>query len=160
MPRPVALRRVVSAFAVATLALVAGACSGDDTTDGKADSGRTTTTSTVAGRRTAGAAGDCPMRMPDELVPEIEAVVRFDVDRICPGYLKVAPGTNIRVRNESDEAADFRVEFGEATPGTVVTDEQIPAQGEVTVTVDSPGYYRYYTSVIPSFVGTFEVPST
>lgn len=136
------------------LAVLSAGCSGDP----ESTRVETTTTSTP-GRPTSGAAGDCPMRMPDELVPEIEAVVRFDVDRICPGYLRVAPGTTIRILNESDKAVDFSVEFGEASPGRPVFDESIPAGSEATVTVDDPGFYRYRTDLIPSFVGTFDVPS-
>jgi plastocyanin len=131
--------------------ILAGCSSKSDTEPAKA--------TTTLGPLDAGAAGDCPMRMPGELVAEAEAVVKFDVDRVCPGYLTVAPGTTVRLRNESSDPAQVTVEFGEQSPGTPLLDETVDPGDETSIELNDAGFYRYRTSTIPSFVGTFEVPS-
>jgi len=155
------LNRLVAVVVSMAVGLLVAGCASSETPDAAPS---ITTTSAVAEPPIGGGsasgpnpAGDCPMTTPGVLLAEAEAIVKFAADRVCPGYLTLAPGTEVRFRNEAAVAANVTVTFGDE-PDTEPLFREALESGQVAfVEVNEPGFYQYRISVIPSFVGTLEV---
>lgn len=96
---------------------------------------------------------------PGQLMSAAEATIRFSVDRVCPGYVTIAPGTTVEVRNESAESATVTVRRGLEASGDVVFERKLPPGGQTTVTLEEPGFHLYTVDLLESFKGTIEVLS-
>jgi plastocyanin len=150
--RPVAL---VAAVGLVML-LGAGCSSGGGDGDG-AESGTgavTATTATDAGSGGHGAGpGECVSRTPGQLLSEVEAVVRFTPEQICPGYVTIAAGTRVTWVNQDDVAHEVRV-----TQGTdPVATELVEPGRSWQYQFDTPGVFTFVTDAIEAFRGTVEV---
>ena len=98
--------------------------------------------------------GDCAQHMPGELLTPEEAVVRFDTQMVCLGYVTVTTGTPIAWTN--NDTAEQTV--------TILDDEDrelneftVDAGETITTPAASTGVYRFHITAIDSFTGTIEV---
>lgn len=107
------------------------------------------------------AEGDCPSRMPGEPLTADEAVVKFNVERICPAYVTIELGTPVTWINDGTEIALVKVTGYQApSPGAslpVVTQHPV-GPGETWVwTPEEAGMLGFRIDLVEAFVGTIEV---
>ena len=96
----------------------------------------------------------CDMHMPGDLLTAEQALVTFDAQHVCLGYVTVTEGTPVRWRN--DDAAAWEVQL--LTDDAVVIDTVAIGPGEtIEHTFDTAGVYRFTYSAIDAFTGTVEV---
>lgn len=100
-----------------------------------------------------GAPGECVSRTPGELLSEVEAVVRFTPEQICPGYVTIAAGTRVTWVNRDGVAHEVRITQG-ATP---VAAELLGPGRSWQYQFDTAGVYTFETDAIEAFRGTVEV---
>lgn len=98
--------------------------------------------------------GDCPQRMPGDLLTAEEARVRFNTQMVCLGYVTVVPGTIISWIN--DDVADHTVTLLD-DEGNELNHFEVAAGRTVTTPAAGTGVYRFKTTAIESFTGTIEV---
>lgn len=96
----------------------------------------------------------CDMHMPGDLLTAEQALVTFDAQHVCLGYVTVTEGTPVRWRN--DDAAAWELQL--LTDDAVVIDTLAIGSGEtIEHTFDEAGIYRFTYSAIEAFTGTVEV---
>lgn len=98
--------------------------------------------------------GECPQRMPGDLLAEDEAVVRFSPQAVCLGYLTVNEGTPIQWTNL--DSASHTVSIVDDDEQPVESFEVAPGATHVSST-PAVGIYRFRTTAIESFTGSIEV---
>lgn len=122
---------------------------------------RTTTTMFGMGDGGAAAPGDCPSRMPGEALTAEEAVVLFNIERICPAYVTIELGTPVTWTNDGAIAADVRVtEYQTSTPGappTTIVEHRVDPGDSWVWTPDTAGMLGFRISTVDAFVGTIEI---
>lgn len=97
---------------------------------------------------------DCEMHLPGEVLGEAQAMVVFDRESVCLGYVTVVAGTRVSWHNADTVAHSVTVvdddgaELGALDVG--------PGEMSGFRTTDS-GVLRFRLSALPSFVGTIEV---
>jgi len=164
--------RAVRILAVTALTIGVGAACGTDPGESVAAATPTTVTTTTVVHDMPGIAGmddmdgmpmpvavnadveGCAQHMPGDLLTADEAVVRFDRQMVCLGYVTVTTDTPVTWTNTDDlehtvtivdaddvQVAEFTVAAGESL--------QRPA--------DTVGITTFTLTAIPSFVGTVEV---
>ena len=130
------------------------------------DTAATTTssdTSASEGTTSAGGVtdplGECPHKLPGEVLTADEAVVRFSPARVCPGYVTVGLGTPVGFVNIGGAAATVAIWEGIATDAAEppLTDERLEAGGRWEWSPTEIGVYTYRTDALESFTGTIEV---
>lgn len=151
---------------------VAGACASAATPDTRAGAAAVTNTSTTlmdmgsmdmapmstTGSSTAGSGNvQCAQHMPGDVLSAAEAMVIFDTEHVCLGYVTVRAGTAITWHNA--DAVERRVSVEDGN-GTVLMSFSVPGGGAAQRSVATAGVYRYKVSAIESFVGTIEVQAT
>lgn len=147
--RPAATVPAVVAVALAGL-LAAGCGSGGDGEERGATA--TTAVDAVSGGHGADP-GECVSRTPGQLLSEVEAVVRFTPEQICPGYVTIAAGTRVTWVNQDDVAHEVRV-----TQGTDPVAAEVLEPGRSwQYQFDVPGAFTFETDAIEAFRGTVEV---
>lgn len=99
--------------------------------------------------------GDCPQRMPGELLTAEESVVRFSPQMVCLGYLTITVGTPIAWTNL--DSVEHTVTITDDKDATVDTFTVAAGAEHRTTSPPTPGIYRFRTTAIESFVGTIEV---
>jgi plastocyanin len=147
--------RIVAAMA---FPLVVGAgCTA--TTAGSDAPHPSTTVHEMAGSR--GAAGldglekvECAQHMPGDLLTAAEAMVMFDPQHVCLGYVTVRPGTPVMFHN-TDTAAHRVTILGGGDVQIAAFD--VAGGSAVSRSLTTAGIYRFRLSAIESFVGTIEV---
>lgn len=155
--------RVVLAVAVAAGSTVLAGCTSSEAASGAA----TTTAPRVEGAGMShgdaepspwGSGVKCTMRMPGELLQPHEAVVVFDREHVCLGYVTVTAGTPVMWRNT--DVVDHTVTIVDSD-GRQVRTFGVPA-GELTTTkpMGEAGVFRYELSALPEFTGTIEAQPT
>jgi plastocyanin len=144
--------------ALALVALVGRAGSSNDGTPAARQSQPAAVTSVTPGSHlghgTSDAAGECASRMPGDVLTAAEAVVRFSAQRVCLGYVTVAPGTEVSWQNAGDQPGTVTV-----TTPTPVTSPAVAPGDTWTHRFDDRGVFSYRIDVLPAFVGTVEVVS-
>ena len=103
---------------------------------------------------TASGKVDCAQHMPGDRLTAEEAMVIFDAEHVCLGYVTVAAGTAITWHNADDVERRVIVEDGNGT--ALMTFDILPG-GATQRALKVPGVYRYRVSAIESFVGSIEV---
>lgn len=96
----------------------------------------------------------CVMHMPGDLLSATDAVVVFDREHVCLGYVTVLADTPIMWQN-ADEL-DHTVTITDED-GNVVHRIDVPAGASVTGSVGTEGIYFFKLTAIDSFTGTIEV---
>lgn len=98
----------------------------------------------------------CDSKAPGVPVPAAEAVVKFDRQQVCPGYVTVALGTEVTWRNL--DSIPHVVTITTSVGSDEVVDQATVAAGsEWKRTFDTAGSFGYRTDAIPSMRGTVEV---
>jgi plastocyanin len=111
-------------------------------------------TSSTNGSTAASGNVQCAQHMPGDLLSASEAMVVFDPEHVCLGYVTVRPGTAITWHNVDSVEHQVRIEDGN---GTELMSFSVPGGGAAQRSVDTGGVYRFKVSAIESFVGTIEV---
>ncbi|MGZ4705487.1 MAG: cupredoxin domain-containing protein [Acidimicrobiales bacterium] len=144
--------------ACTAVALGCGSSTEESSLDESAAGAPTSTTSVPeAGSEPTYMMGKCTFRMPGEILSAEEAVVWFSTDHVCPGYVTVAPGTEVTFANEDTSAHSVAIAEG-AMPGGAEIARASIEPGETWVrSFDSVGSFTYTTDAIPTFLGTIEV---
>lgn len=173
-------RRTLVALASAG-ALLIGACSGSgegaagDDTVAAAEADGGTTAGVLDGGSANGSTGSekhsmhgtgdgrfsseseslrCPMHMPGDVLSAEDAIVTFDAQHVCLGYVTVAEGTPVRFHNTDPAAWELEL----LDDDRVVTETVAIGPDEVVErTFDRAGMYYFTYSGIADFVGTVEV---
>lgn len=165
--------RLASLLVASSLVLLA-ACSGDDSTtpaSPAATSGGSAAATATSGGVASGMGSmsheadpndpnSCVARMPGELLTAAEAVVKFSSERVCPGYVTVAPGTTVTWLNRDNVARTVTVSTGMGTNGDVVVQQSVRPGEQFQRDFTTVGVFSYRTDAIPSFQGTIEVVNT
>ena len=165
LPRQLSVRaRAVPALALtAALTLTAPLLSAGGGEDDRIDTAASTSTTTTTTADTtspeamspdATGLGGCAMHMPGELLSAEEAVVRFDPQMVCLGYVTVLPGTPITWINA--DTADHEVAILD-DEGKELNRFGVAAGESTTTPAAATGIYRYKVTAIETFTGTIEV---
>jgi plastocyanin len=140
--------RVAAIALVVALAAGPVACSsGDDSSSPSGDA------PTTAPTTDATEPPPCVSRMPGQQLSEQEAVVGFNRENVCPGYVTVAAGTEVTWRN--DDTEPFTVEVTSA--GSPVAASTVEPGETWRYEFADAGAYEYRTDALPDFVGIVEV---
>ncbi len=138
-----------------TATIVFSACGAEKKKESTANTAETTEETSPTGEETENTSLDnCSRFIPGELLSSKEAVVTFDEERVCPGYVTVLSTTAVTWRNTSETAHTLQVRT--RTDAVTVTEETIQPGEEFSQTFDV-GVYDFTTDAIPSFVGSIEV---
>lgn len=125
------------------------------------DGSQTTTTMFGMGPGGEASEGDCPSRMPGEPLTAQEAVVKFNVERICPAYVTIELGTPVTWTNDGDTTATVKVTAYQApAPGAplpVVEEHVVDPGGQWVWSPEEAGMLGFRISTVDAFVGTIEV---
>jgi plastocyanin len=153
-PATIRLRPLLTIVVVVLLGAAGAGCSGGD-----ADAtGRTDVTSPGASTTMVDATiSSCADVEPGVVVDAPLAVVRFDPEKVCPGWVTVERGTTVTFAN--DDVVERTV---------VVTADQLPDSVEIARIVVPPGAIGsletpdlarmgFSTDALPGFRGTVEV---
>jgi hypothetical protein len=97
---------------------------------------------------------NCAQHMPGDVLTAEEAMVIFDTEHVCLGYVTVAQGTAITWHNTDDLEQRVIVEDENGTE--LMTFDIVPG-GATQRALKDVGVYRYRLSAIAAFVGTIEV---
>lgn len=96
----------------------------------------------------------CVSHMPGELLTAAEAIVTFDKQRVCRGYVTVGPTTNVSWSNNDSARHKVTVTNLERTETIYETDVE---PDQVVFRTFPIGIYLYKVDALPSFTGTIEV---
>lgn len=115
--------------------------------------------STTASGDGAGTAGsvrkvECAQHMPGDLLKAEQAMVIFDSQHVCLGYVTVLEGTEVTWHNT--DPVEHQVTIVDDNDKKVTAFE-VASDGASTYTIDDAGLYRFKVSAIETFVGTIEV---
>jgi plastocyanin len=97
---------------------------------------------------------ECAQHMPGDLLTADEAMVIFDAEHVCLGYVTVVVGTAVTWHNSDDVERRVIVEDGN---GTALMTFDIAPKGTAQRALKVAGVYHFRTSAIETFVGTIEV---
>jgi plastocyanin len=146
--------------ALLALVLVVGAGCSDSDSDNGDDASATTPTSsstTTADPTTPPTGADCDAKPPGEIMSEDEAVIYFDAESVCPGYVTVTLGTSVTWRNTGDAAFQVVVRADPVPDAPVYTEQTIQPGGEWQYEFIEPDQYSWRTDAIDEFVGSVDV---
>jgi len=153
-------RSGAAAAAVAVLLVlgVLGGCSasGGDSAKGPA----TISPETTASQGTpSGAAGRavCGEIEPGVVVDRTQAVVYFDTQSVCPGWVTVAQGTQVTFTNDGSAPATVVVTATQLPDSAEVARFTIPAGASQPLDTPDMGMMGFSTDALPGFRGTIEV---
>ncbi len=95
--------------------------------------------------------------MPGEILSAADAVVRFSPEQVCPGYVTIAPGTDVTWANVDTVAHTVTITEGNNDPQGKPVASTTVAPGTTWVRAfDQAGVYTFTTDAIPSFRGTVD----
>lgn len=161
-------RPLAGSLALAVLLVAAGGLSGCSKDDGSSSTTSTTrapATTIDPLRDPDGAFGGshgsvpdswCDSKPPGIPVPAAEAIVKFDRQQVCPGYVTVALGTEVTWRN-LDSIPHVVTITTSVSSDEVVDQATVAAGGEWKRPFGEAGAFGYRTDAIPSMRGTVEV---
>ena len=151
-------RRALAIPAVLLVAVLAASCgSSSEQAAATSTTPPSTAPSAATGSGTTAPAGGCISRIPGAVLRADEAVVRFDPQQVCPGYVTIAPGTPVTFINQDAQAHTVTITEGSLPDGAVVETTTVEAGGSWARTFDAVGTFTYVTDAIPSFRGAIEV---
>lgn|GEM_PF-3428973 len=149
-------RRRGFALTVGLAIVVPAALAGCSSSDGGSDAAPASST-TAASPETTTAETACVSRMPGEVLTAEQAVVSFTPERVCPGYVTIAPGTPVTFRNDDDVAHAVTISAGNLPGGASVAEQSIEPGATWVQPFATAGMFSYATDAIPSFTGTVDV---
>jgi plastocyanin len=138
------------ACALAALAMLAGCSgSGGDSANGSATiSPETTTTS---------AGFSCDSVVPGEVVDASKAVITFDRESVCPGWVTVEQGTPVTFTNKDSVSHTVVINATQLPDAAEITRFTIPAGGSQPLDARDVAMMGFTTDALPGFRGTVEV---
>ncbi len=152
------LRRPSAALASAALAfaLLAStvACGDDDGGDASS-----TTTAAAAGAITVPPKDDgCFTLTPGEIYSAEQALVVLKPQSVCPSFLTLRAGTELRFRNDDTVPHTVQVERG-STPKTAtqIAEQELAPGTTWSFRFGDPDTYLFTTDVLATFLGVVEV---
>lgn len=101
----------------------------------------------------------CESHPPGVVLSREQAIVQFDPERVCPGYVTVLVGTPVSFVNQGDAVATVTVTETAATGelGATLLDVAVGPGEYVEYTPVTAGFLAFATDALPSFRGTVEV---
>jgi hypothetical protein len=101
----------------------------------------------------------CESHPPGVVLSREQAIVQFDPERVCPGYVTVVVGTPVSFVNQGDTAASITVTETATTGvlGATLLDVSVGPGEYVEYTPDAAGFLAFSSDALPSFRGTVEV---
>jgi hypothetical protein len=145
------------ATALLLLVVLAG-CSGSGGDSAKGPATIAPETTTTQGRAT-GAAGraTCGEIEPGVVVDRTQAVVYFDKESVCPGWVTVEQGTQVTFTNDGSTPSTVVVTATQLPDSAEVARFTIPAGGSQPLDTLDVGMMGFSTDALPGFRGTIEV---
>jgi hypothetical protein len=166
LPRRRACRRLpTTAAAIAGALLALGAlgslagCSGSGGDSAKGPATISPETSTTASGSATGAAGRavCGEIEPGVVVGESQAIVYFDPQGVCPGWVTVTQGTPVTFANDGLAPSTVVVTVTQMPGSDEVARFTIPAGGSQPLDTPDVATMAFTTDALPGFRGTVEV---
>lgn len=101
----------------------------------------------------------CESHPPGVVLSREQAIVQFDPERVCPGYITVLVGTPVSFVNQGDASATVTVAETATTGelGATLLDVTVRPGDYVEYTPVATGFLSFATDALPSFRGTVEV---
>ena len=151
-------RSGAAAAAVAVL-LVLGVLSGCSASGGDSAKGTRPKSATASQGTPTGAAGRavCGEIEPGVVVDRTQAVVYFDTQSVCPGWVTVAQGTQVTFTNDGSAPATVVVTATQLPDSAEVARFTIPAGASQPLDTPDMGMMGFSTDALPGFRGTIEV---
>ncbi len=145
------VRRAATAAALTALVLLAG-CSGSG-----GDSAKGPATISPESSTTADTGFSCDSVEPGIVVDRSKAVVHFDTESMCPGWVTVEQGTQVTFANDGTAAATVVVTATQLPDAAEIARFTIPAGGTQLFDTLDVAMMGFSTDALPGFRGTIEV---